>query len=354
MENEFMIDVGVIGFGLSARAFHAPIIQAIHGVRLAAIFARTGKFDSNDYPEVRLVRSLDELLVIQSIRLIVVATSNTSHFALVQKCLEAGRDVVVEKPFATSFEEAEQLVALAEKLGRTLTVFHERRWDGDFQTVKQVIASGKLGRAVRFEAHWDRYRPVVRFGAWREQPQPGSGVLFDIAPHLIDQVLILFGRPNAVTANTRIERDQGLTDDAFDVLLHYPRGMTASLHSTMLAVAPRPRYVVHGTYGSFVKHGSDPQEALLRAGHRPGGDSWGLEANENWGAITLRDKDVSVSRAVPTVRGDYRGFYENLRDTLLGKSSLAVTASQALEVMRVLVLARRSSALRATLSWNEL
>jgi predicted dehydrogenase len=349
-----MIDVGLIGFGLSARAFHAPVIQAVHGVRLAAIFARTEKFDSNNYPDVRLVRSLDELLVIDSIRLIVVATPNTSHFALAQKCLEAGRDVVIEKPLATSLEEAEQLVALAEKLGRTLTVFHERRWDGDFQTVKQVVESGKLGRVVRFEAHWDRFRPEVRFGAWREQAKPGSGVLFDLAPHLIDQALVLFGRPEAVTADIRIERDGGLTDDAFDLLLHYPRGMTASLHSTMLAVAPRPRYVVHGTCGSFVKHGSDPQELLLRAGQRPVGDSWGLEASEYWGSLILPDKNVTVSRAIPTVRGDYCCFYENLRDTLLGKSSLAITASQALEVMCVLELARRSSALRATLSWNKL
>ncbi len=220
------IQIGLIGFGLSGRAFHAPVIQAVSGLRLAAILRRTGSFDCNKFPGVRLVRSLDELLSIDSMRVIVVATPNAWHFALAQRCLEAGRDVVVEKPFATSFQEAERLVALAKKLGRMMTVFHERRWDGDFQTVTQVLDSGELGRVVRFEARWDRFRPEVRSGAWREQAAPGSGVLFDLGSHLIDQALLLFGRPEGVTADIRIERDGGLADDAFDLLLHYPRSMT--------------------------------------------------------------------------------------------------------------------------------
>lgn len=348
------IQIGLIGFGLSGRAFHAPVIQAVSGLRLAAILRRTGSFDCNKFPGVRLVRSLDELLSIDSMRVIVVATPNTWHFALAQRCLEAGRDVVVEKPFATSFQEAERLVALAKKLGRMMTVFHERRWDGDFQTVTQVLDSGELGRVVRFEARWDRFRPEVRSGAWREQAAPGSGVLFDLGSHLIDQALLLFGRPEAVTADIRIERDGGLADDAFDLLLHYPRSMTVSLHSSMLAAATRPRYVVHGTRGSFVKHGIDPQEELLRAGERPAGDSWGAEPSENWGRLTLSDGQIATSRIVPTVRGDYRYFYENLRDALAGKASIAVTASQALNVMRVLELARRSSALHAGVAWTAL
>jgi scyllo-inositol 2-dehydrogenase (NADP+) len=347
-------EIGLVGFGLSGKAFHAPVIQAVPGLRLAAILQRTGSFDSNQYPGVRLVRSLDELLAVESLRLIVIATPNTSHFALAQTCLEAGKDVVVEKPFATSFQEAERLVAVAERLGRMMTVFHERRWDGDFQTVKQIVDSGELGRVVRFEAYWDRFRPEVRIDAWREQPEPGSGVLFDLAPHLIDQTLILFGRPDAVTSDVRIERDGALTDDAFDLLLHYPRGVTASLHSSMLVAAPRPRYILHGTCGAFVKHGIDPQEALLRAGARPTGDAWGLEAIENWGRLTLSDRQNVSSRTVPTARGDYRCFYENLRDAFLGIAPLAISPSQALDVMRVLELARRSSARRATLSWAEL
>lgn len=176
------IEIGLVGFGLSGRAFHAPVIRAVPRLRLAAILQRTGSFDSNQYPGVRLVHSVDELLAIESLRLIVIATPNTSHFALAQRCLEAGRDVVVEKPFATSLQEAERLVALAEKLGRMVTVFHERRWDGDFRTLKQIVDSGELGRVVRFEAHWDRFRPEIRIDAWREHTKPGSGVLFDLAP----------------------------------------------------------------------------------------------------------------------------------------------------------------------------
>lgn len=348
------IEVALVGFGLSGRVFHAPIIQAVPGLRLAAILQRTGSFDSNEYPGVLLVHSLNELLAIESLRLVVIATPNASHFALAQRCLEAGRDVVVEKPLATSLEEAEGLTATAKSLGRALTVFHERRWDGDFQTVKQIVGSGELGRVVRFEAHWDRFRPEVNSSGWREQPEPGSGVLFDLGSHLIDQALLLFGPPETVTADIRVERDGALTDDAFDLLLHYPRGLTASLHSSMLVAAPRPRYVLHGTYGAFVKHGIDPQEALLRAGARPTGDAWGLEPTENWGKLTLSDGQVVTSRTVPTGRGDYRCFYENLRDAFLGTAPLAISPSQALDVMRVLELGRKSSAHHVTLPWAEL
>lgn len=170
---------------------------------------------------------------------------------------------------------------------------------------------------------------------------------------MIDQALLLFGPPEKVTADIRVERDGALTDDAFDLLLHYPPGLTAALHSSMLVAAPRPRYVLHGSGGSFVKHGIDPQEALLRAGERPTGDAWGLEATEYWGRLTLSNGKFVTSRTVPTMRGDYRCFYENLRDALFGKASLAVSCSQALNVMRVLELAQRSSVRRTTLSWAE-
>jgi scyllo-inositol 2-dehydrogenase (NADP+) len=258
----------------------------------------------------------------------------------------------VDKPFTITVEEARELLALGESRGRLITVYHDRRFDGDFHTVRQLISSGELGRIVRFESHYDRFRPQLRPGAWREQPGPGSGILMDLGPHLIDQALALFGVPEAVTADVRLEREVSLTDDSFELLLHYPQGMRAALHSTMLAAAPRARFVVYGTRGSFIKHGMDPQEAPLRAGLPPGGENWGMEPKENWGSLTLSDGKTSTQRLIPTLRGDYRVFYENVRDAILGRSPLLVTPSDALRVMQVLDLARRSSDQRRTLPWT--
>ena len=345
------IDVGLIGFGVAGRAFHAPIIHAVSGLRLAAILQRSASSAAELYPSTRIVRSIEELLAIETIRLVAIATPNDSHFSYAKRTLEAGRDVVVDKPFTATLREAKQLVALAEKLGRLITVYQDRRWDGDFQTVQQLLAGGELGRLVRFESYYDRFRPNLRPGAWREKPGPGSGILFDLGPHLIDQALFLFGAPQFVEADVRIERDHCVTDDAFDLLLHYPNGMRAALHATMLAAAARPHYILLGTKGSFVKYALDPQEALLRAGQAPGGPKWGVDPEENWGTLSLSDGTATTRRVIPTARGDYRGFYENVRDAILGRASLAVTPRHALNVMRVLELARESSQRKAAVPW---
>lgn len=345
------IDVGLIGFGIAGRSFHAPIIHAVSGLRLAAIVQRSSSSAAEVYPDARIVRSIEELLAIDTIRLVAIATPNDSHFPCAKQSLEAGRDVVVDKPFTTTLDEAKQLVALAEKLGRLITVYQDRRWDGDFQTVRQLLESGELGRLVRFESYYDRFRPNLRPGAWREKPGPGSGILFDLGPHLIDQALFLFGLPEFVEADVRVERDACVTDDAFDILLHYPNGLRAALHATMLAAAVRPHYVLLGTKGSFVKCALDPQEALLRAGQSPGGPNWGVDPEENWGTLTLSDGTTATKRVIPTARGDYRGFYENVRDAMLGRASLAVTPPHALNVMRVLELAREGSRRKAAMPW---
>ena len=349
--NAATIDVGLIGFGLAGRAFHASIIHAVPGLRLAAILQRHSSSAAEIYPDACIVHTLEDLLAIDSIRLIAIATSNDSHFSLAKKCLEAGRDVVVDKPFTITVEEADELVTLAQKLGRLITVYHDRRFDGDFRTIQQLIASGELGRIVRFEAHYDRFRPQLRSGAWREQPGPGSGILYDLGPHLIDQALVLFGAPEAVTAEARLEREVSRTDDSFDLLMHYPKGLRASLHSTMLGAAPRPRFILHGTQGSFIKFGMDPQEPPLRAGEIPGGENWGVDPQENWGTLTLSDGTTTMQRIIPTARGDYRDFYANVRDAMLGVAPLIVTPAECVRVMQVIVLAHRSSQLQRTLPW---
>ena len=345
-----MIDVGLIGFGLAGRSFHAPVIRAVPGLRLAAIVQRNGNEAATQYPDVRVVRTLVELLSISQIRLVVIATPNDSHYALAHRCLAAGRDVLVDKPFTTTLEKAMTLVQLAQQQGRLLTVYQNRRYDGDFQAIVQLVASGALGRIVRFESNYDRFRPQLRPGAWRERSGPGSGIFFDIAPHLIDHALLLFGMPEALTADIRIEREGAVADDAFDLAFHYPRGLRADLRSSILAAATRARFILHGTQGAFVKQSFDPQESNLRRGYIPTGTAWGAEPEENWGMLTLSEDGLLTQRRVPSVNCDYRDFYANLRDAILGKATLAVTPEWALDVMRLLELARQSSNERRTIS----
>lgn len=345
-----MIDVGLVGFGLAGRAFHAPVIRAVPGLRLAAIVQRNGNEAATQYPDVRVVRTLVELLNIREIRLVVIATPNDSHYALAHRCLAAGRDVLVDKPFTTTLEKAATLVQLARKQGRLITVYQNRRFDGDFQAVRQLVAGGALGRIVRFESNYDRYRPQLRPGAWRERSGSGTGIFFDLAPHLIDHALLLLGMPEALTADIRIEREGAVADDAFDLAFHYPRGLRADLRSSILAVTARPRFLLHGTQGAFLKQSFDPQENNLRQGHIPTDTAWGAEPEENWGVLTLSENDTLVQRRIPPADCDYRDFYANLRDALLGKAALAVTPEWALDVMRLLELARQSSNERRTIS----
>jgi scyllo-inositol 2-dehydrogenase (NADP+) len=347
-----MIEVGLIGFGLAGRAFHAPVIRAVPGLHLAAILQRKGNEAAEKYPDVRIVRNLEELLAIAEIRLMVIATPNDTHYEIARPCLEAGWDVLVDKPFATTLEEAKSLVELAREKGRLITVYQNRRYDGDFQAIRKVVADRVLGRIVRFETSYDRYRPALKPGAWRETTRAGSGILFDIAPHLIDHAMVLFGLPEAVTADARIEREGALADDAFDIMLHYPKAMRALLRSSILAAAPRPRFVLLGTLGSFVKQTFDPQENNLRRGFIPADGPWGTEPEENWGVLTVPSGDGFEQRRIPSANCDYRDFYANLRDALLGRAELAVTPEWSLDVMRVLELARESSEQRRTIPWK--
>ncbi len=347
-----MIEVGLVGFGLAGRAFHAPVIRAVPGLHLAAIVQRSGSEAAENYPDVRIVRNLDELLSIAEIRLVVIATPNETHYPFARRCLEAGRDVVVDKPFTTTLEEAKLLVQLAKKTKRLVTVYQNRRYDGDFQAIRQLVEAGTLGRIVRFETAYDRYRPQLKPGAWREAARPGSGILFDIAPHLIDHALVLFGLPEAVTADVRIERENAAADDAFDITLHYSNGMRAALRSSILAAAPRPRFVLLGTQGSFVKQTFDPQEMNLRRGYIPADKPWGYETEEDWGVLTVPAGDSFENRRIPSASCDYRDYYSNLRDAILGRAALAVTPEWSLDVMRLLEVARASSKRRCTLLWN--
>ena len=341
------IPVGLVGFGLAGRCFHAPVIRAVPGLWLKTIVQRHGDSAREAFPEVSIARDVDALLADEEIRLVVIATPNASHYELARRCLLAGRDVIVDKPFTVTSGEASDLIRIASSQRRLLSAYHNRRFDGDFLTVRQLMAKGALGRVVRCESRYDRYRPTLRPGAWRESNEPAGGVLADLGPHLIDQALVLFGAPSAVTADIRIERRGAVVDDAFDITLHYP-GLRVQLSATMLACEPGPRFLLYGTGGTYIKYGMDPQEALLRKGGSPGGPGWGEEDESRWGTLTLAG---GVSSRIPTEAGDYRLFYANVRDAMNGEAELAVTGEQAARVIRVIELARESNALARTMDW---
>lgn len=346
-----MIDVGLIGFGIAGRTFHALVISCVSGVRLAAIVQRHGGEAAELYPKAQVVGSSDELLALPHIRLVVIATPNATHFPLAKKCLLAERDVVIDKPFATTHAEAKELTELAAKQGRLLSVYQNRRWDGDFLTVQQLLKRGEIGRPALYESHFDRFRPGLRPDAWRERSEPGSGLLFDLGPHLIDQAFMLFGHPEALFADVRIERDGGAVDDAFDLTLHYP-AMRAILRASVLASTPTPRFLVQGPQGSYQKFGLDPQEDALKRGEKPEGEAWGQEPSTCWGTLRRVKGQTLLESRLPTLAGDYRKYYENVRDALLGTAELAVTPPQALDVMRALELAQESGKRRCALEWD--
>ena len=349
-----MVRVGLIGFGLAGQAFHAPVIRGVEGMELACILERHGSQAREKYPDVRVARTLEELLADKEIRLCVVATPNDSHAPLARACLEAGRDVVVDKPFAPTMAECEDVVRVAAERRRLLTVYHNRRFDGEFHTVRKMVQAGDLGTVVEYEARFDRFRLEAKPGAWRERAdQPGAGVLFDLGPHLIDQALVLFGEPHAITASAFCQRESSQVDDAFDVCLEYPP-LRAMLRARIIAYAPGPHLLIHGTKGSFVKHGMDPQEERLRGGKIPPGKDWGadwgVETEDLWGTLS---RVGEPGRKVKTAPGDYRGFYANVRDAIEKGAALEVTPQQALRSMRALLLAAKSSREGRTVRWEE-
>jgi predicted dehydrogenase len=349
-----MVRVGLIGFGLAGQAFHAPVIRGVKGMELACILERHGTKAKEKYREVRVARTLDEMLSDKTIGLCVVATPNDSHFSYTKACLEAGRDVVVDKPFTPTMAEAEQLVRLAADRGRLVTVYQDRRWDGAFLTVKKLVESAAVGTVVEFESRFDRFRLESKPNAWRERPDhPAAGVLWDLGPHLIDGALVLFGEPETIWASAFCQRQDSKIDDSFDVHMEYPR-LRAMLRARTIAYAPGPCLLMHGTEGSYLKFGMDPQEEILRSEKCPDGPDWGadwgVEPEERWGTLS---RVGGETRRVKTERGDYRGFYANVRDAMEKGSLLDVTPEQALRTMRGILLAHKSSREGRRVRWTE-
>ena len=351
------IGVAVIGFGLAGRVFHAPFVSAVPGLRLEAIVQRSGDAAAKAWPEARILRSAEEAFADAAVDLVVVGTPNETHFALAKAALGAGKHVVIDKPFASTSAEARELIDLAKAKGLVVAPFHNRRWDGDYLTLKKVLAEGVLGRVVTFESHFDRFRPMPREGTWKEAAGPMNGLLMDLAPHLLDQALDLFGTPKTITASVRRDRDVTEIEDAWDVTLEFDR-VRAFCRSTMVAAEPSPRFLVHGTHGSFRKSGLDPQEPALVAGAKvpPMGspEVWLAEDEAAWGETVIAPDPSQpgdlVRSKVPTEVGDYRGFYASVRDAVTGAGALAVPSEAGYQICKLIELARESSETGRTLA----
>ena len=349
-----MIRVGLIGFGLAGQAFHAPMIRGIEGMELAFVLERHTNNAKARYPEVRIARNLDEMLSDKSISVVVVATPNDTHYSYANAALEAGRHVVIDKPMTPTMAEAEELVRMAAERNLLITVYQDRRWDGAFRTVRKLVQSDALGTVAEYETRFDRFRLEAKAGAWREKADfPAAGVLWDLGPHVIDGALVLFGEPESIYAATLRQRKNSEIDDAFDVIFQYPK-LRATLRARIIAYAPSHHLLLHGSEGSFVKYGMDPQEEILRSPRCPDGldwgKDWGLEKEDHWGTLT---RVGEKPRKIETERGDYRGFYANLRDALNNKIPLDVPPDQFLRTQRALLLSHKSSRERRVVNWNE-
>ncbi|PXX99884.1 oxidoreductase [Halomonas sp. LBP4] len=327
------LSVGLVGYGMAGRTFHAPLIQSAPGLELTAVVSRDAERVHADLPEVAVVDKAARLFARADIDLVVIATPNDTHFPLAKAALNAGKHVVVDKPFTITLSEARLLKAQAEEAERMISVFHNRRWDSDFLTLKGLVKDDTLGRVVALESRFDRFRPNVP-DRWREQHGPGAGIWYDLGPHLLDQARELFGMPRAILLDLATVRDAAEVDDDFLALLEYD-GLRVSLQASTLAAEPTPRFRVHGTRGSFVKYGLDPQEDRLKAGEAPS-PQWGEDPV--LASLTLAEGDDAspVARELRCQPGDYLAYYSGIADHLLHATPVPVDIDEAIEVMTLL------------------
>lgn len=339
------INVGLIGFGMAGKVFHAPIIANVEGLCLRKIFERKEanvKIINNIYPKAIVVSEVREILEDEEIDLVIVATTNATHFSLAKAALEAGKHVVVEKPFTTTVNEADELIALAIEKNRILTVHQNRRWDSDFKTIKKVVESGLLGNIVEYEVHYDRFRNVIN-ETWKEKDTPGTGLLYDLGSHLIDQAQCIFGMPSSISGDLRKLRENGKINDNFEVILNYDK-TKVTLKAGLLVKEVGPHFVLHGDKGSFIKYGMDVQEEALKKGLTPNvSDAWGIEPDTLWGTINTTHMGLNIKGKIESEKGDYCGFYENVRDAISGKKKLNVLPDQARNTINLIEQATKSS-----------
>jgi len=348
-----MIKVGLVGFGISAKVFHAPFITTNNNYQLVSVVERHKQESKELYPFVQVVKTFEELLQNEEIDLVVITTPNETHFPYAKAALKAGKHVVLEKPVTNTSEEAMELIEIANSNSVVLSVYQNRRYVSDFLTIREILDKQLLGEVHTFEGHYDRYRAEARPQAWREHELPGSGILYDLGPHLLDQVLYLFGMPQTITADIRMQRPHAKVDDYFDLRLDYGF-LKVILQAGMLVREPGPRYLIHGTKGSFIKSGEDPQEALLRAGVLPFGDDWGKEPEDIHGILHTEINGKLVRERYPSHKGDYAAYYKSLYDSLVNDKPVRERMAHGYNTIRLIELAFESHQSECTIPCTEL
>ena len=350
-----MIRVGLVGFGMAGRVFHAPLISSVDGLELAAVVEHSSNKAAERYPGVTTYRTFEAMLADASLDLFVVATPSGTHFQVARQILDASKNVVVDKPVAVASAEVAQLIELATAGNLLLIPFFNRRWDSDFQTIHKLMNEGSLGRLVYFESRFDRWRPNPPTDRlWKEDPSAGGGVLLDLGTHIADQALTLFGKPEGVAAEVLCERSWARANDAFTLRLRYP-GFSVVLGANSLSSPPDPRFHLRGDKGNYCKLGPDPQEAALNKIARIDDPHWGQEPPADWGTLSVDVDGAIVTRPVAPIPGDYRLYYAGVRDALLGKAPAPVEAVAAWRVARLLEWAAESSEQRREIpcNWSE-
>lgn len=336
------INTALCSFGMSGWVFHAPFIHAHVGYNFYAVLERTKNLAQEKYPAVKTYRSLDEMLSDSNIELVVSNAPNATHYEFTKKALLAGKDVVVEKPFTIETDEAEELIELAQQQRKVLSVFHNRRWDSDFLTVRKIVSEGSLGDIVEAEFHYDRFKEELSPKVHKETPGPGTGALYDLGSHLIDQALHLFGMPQAVFADIAVMRPISHVDDYFEVLLYYPT-LRVRLKSTYVSREAVPSFVLHGRKGSFLKSRGDVQEAMLQQNLTPTTEGYGVEKEEDHGLLHTEVNGELLRKRVPSEHGNYMNYYDQLYKAIRNGESLPVTAQDGLNVIRIIKAAFRSN-----------
>lgn len=341
--------VVVIGYGLAGAVFHAPLVAATPGMKVAAIVTNNSQRQQKahqDYPDAAILASAEEIWRDPArFDLVVVATANRAHVPLGIAALKAGLPVVIDKPLAASVAEAERLVTVSQRTGKPFTVFQNRRWDNDFLTVRQLLAQNALGKVVRYESRFERFRPAPNAQAWRESSDPteAGGLLYDLGSHLIDQALQLFGKPVSVYAELAHSRPGAQVDDDSFVAITFEDGLHAHLWMNVVSRIPAQRMRVCGLQGTYEKWGLDPQEDALRSGLRPGDAGWGREPEERWGHLSGEVAGLHFDGRIETLPGAYEQYYALVRDALLSGSALPVDPAGVLYVLRVIEAAQQSA-----------
>jgi len=335
------LNVALVGYGYVGKTFHAPLIAATPGLKLHTVVSSKPDAVHADHFDALVRKDIGEALADPAVDLVVIATPNDLHAPQAVAALRAGKHVVVDKPFTLTVEEAQRVITEAKHTNRLLSVFHNRRWDADFLTLQRLLDEGRLGYVRQFSSHYDRFRPTVR-DRWRERDVPGAGTWYDLAPHLIDQALVLFGPPDSIAVDLQKQREGAKAPDYFHAILTYP-DRRVILHSSCLVADSRFRFAAHGTKGSFVKHGLDRQEDALKSGRKPGDEEWGADDGE---AVLTVAGEGDSTRVEPVVmeKGDYRRFYMGVRDAIADTGENPVTCEEALTVMRLIELGLKSAA----------